>query len=231
MPQKNITLDAIFKWDVTNWSESLAFWERNCGADFKGAKVLEIGSSLGGLSLWAASKNANVICSDLTNPGETAKSFHDQFSFSGSISYQAIDATNIPFENYFDIILFKSVLGGVGRDSHPERQQKMIDEIYKALKAGGCLLFAENLKASFLHQYFRKKFVRWGTQWRYITIPEMTHYSAGKFELKYSSTGFWGAFGRSESQRKFLSLFDKLIFNKLISQSAKYVLYGVARKV
>ena len=37
---------------------------------------------------------------------------------SSLIIYQDIDATNIPYENYFDIIVFKSIIGGIGRNNN-----------------------------------------------------------------------------------------------------------------
>jgi SAM-dependent methyltransferase len=53
------------------------------------------------------------------------------------IVYQNIDAANIPFKNCFDIIVFKSILGGIGRNDNIEIQQKVFDEIYESLKPGG----------------------------------------------------------------------------------------------
>lgn len=72
------------------------------------------------------------------------------------ITYQDIDATQIPYENEFDIIVFKSIIGGIGRNDNKEIQQLVFNQIYKALKPGGQLLFAENLSASPLHRFFSK---------------------------------------------------------------------------
>ena len=35
------------------------------------------------------------------------------------------------------------------------------------------VFFAENLVASPLHTLFRRRFVKWGTEWRYVSLEEM----------------------------------------------------------
>ena len=76
-------------------------------------------------------------------------------------------------KRYSSRIVFKTIIGGIGSNDNYEIQQKVFKEIYKALKPGGKLLFAENLVASKFHQQLRKKFVNWGNSWRYVSIKEM----------------------------------------------------------
>lgn len=155
------------QWDVLTWSKAIAYWEKNVDWS-KVEHCLELGGRQGGLSLWLAMKGKKVICSDLEDVELTAKSLHRKYNIENEISYEDIDATNIPYVEYFDVIVFKSIIGGIAKIGIIEVQKKVFQEIYKALKPGGILLFAENLVASPLHQFARKKFNKWGDYWRYV---------------------------------------------------------------
>ena len=146
------------------------------------------------------------------------------------IIYENIDATKIPYENYFDVIIFKSILGGIGRNDNKEIQQNVIREIYKALKPGGKLLFAENLCATRLHSLFRNKFTNWGSSWRYLSLKEMNEFLSDFLSFAIETTGFLGVFGRSENQKRFLGKTDRALFNAITPSSWKYITYGVATK-
>ncbi|MDR3259744.1 MAG: class I SAM-dependent methyltransferase [Fusobacteriaceae bacterium] len=219
----------IIQWDVKTWSKSLDYWENNI--DWNAIhNCLELGGREGGLSLWLALKGKTVICSDLKDTKITAEKLHILHNVSPLISYQDIDATNIPYENFFDLIVFKSIIGGIGRNNNIEIQKKVFDEIYKALKPNGKLLFVENLIASPFHQYARKKFVDWGSSWRYISVEELNIFLEQFSSYKIKTTGFLSAFGRNERQRHFLATIDNLFFNKLTFDKWKYVSYVIAQK-
>jgi len=70
-----------------------------------------------------------------------ASEIHQKYNRGQLITYETIDATQIPYLNHFDIIAFKSILGGIGRNDRPELKKKAVDEIHKALKENGILLF------------------------------------------------------------------------------------------
>lgn len=224
--KKNLYLE----WDVVNWSPVLDYWQSKVNRNFRDLSILEIGGRHGGISLWMAEQGANVICSDLDGPSETAKSLHSKFNLSDQIRYEEIDATCIDYESEFDIIVFKSVLGGVGRNENIEAQQLAIDSILKALKPGGQLVYAENLVASKFHQVLRERFVPWGQFWRYITIDEMKVFLKDFKDHDYYTTGFLGTFGRNETQRRVLGSLDQKIFNGVVPDKWKYIMAGVATK-
>jgi SAM-dependent methyltransferase len=219
----------IIQWDVKSWSEALKYWDKNI--DWGNIHTgLELGGREGGLSLWLALKGIKTICSDLHDVKTNAEPLHQSYNVTELISYQDIDATNIPYENHFDVIVFKSIIGGIGRNNNIEMQRKTFAQIHKALKPGGKLLFAENLTASPFHQSLRKRFVRWGSSWRYITIDEMKMFLKDFTSVEIKSTGFFGLFGRNENQRNMLSSIDKFILNRITPDSWKYIVYGVAVK-
>lgn len=219
----------IIQWDVRSWQKVLFYWEQNIEWD-KVERALELGGREGGLSLYLALKGKQVICSDIKDVQTTASLLHSKYNVSAYIKYEDIDATNIPYENYFDIIVFKSIIGGIGRNNNKDIQQKVFDEIYKALKPGGKLLFAENLVASALHQQLRRRFIKWGDSWRYISIKELKEFLKNYKCFEIKTTGVIATFGRNEYQRKYLSVIDELILNKLCPDNWKYIGYGIAEK-
>src|SRR5262249_13301914 len=133
-------------------------------------------------------------------------------------------------ENKFDLIVFKSLLGGVGARGRKELQSKAVMEIYRALKKGGELFFAENLVGSPFHIHLRRLFVRWGRPWRYVSIAEIQEFMAAFSTLQYCTLGFSAAFGRSETLRGFLGLLDSAVLSRVVPNSWRYIIVGVAKK-
>lgn len=222
-------IEDIVEWDIKNWSKALDYWSKNAKVDSGELDCLELGGRRGGPSLWLAMQGNNVICSDLESPEEQAKPLHEKYKCEDLVVYESINATDIPYENRFDIVIFKSILGGISGNGQNELKKKTIDEIYKSLKPGGKLLFAENLESSGLHRFMRKKFVNWGSRWNYLKYSEINHVF-DSFEVKnFETAGFFGAFGRTEKQRKFLSFFDE-IFKFIIPKSKRYIVFGIAEK-
>ena len=219
----------IIGWDVMNWTAALDYWGKILTKN-TGGKALEIGAGPGGISLFIAKCGLDVLCSDLDNPKERVSALHDKYEHKNTISYEAINALEIPYENHFDVVVFKSVIGGVARGGQDERRNLVMEQICKCLKPGGYLLFAENLISSPLHQFFRKHFVQWGSEWNYGTEQNMKDAMSKFVELNYRTTGFLGAFGRTEFQRRLLSSADKVLLNKIVPKSWHYIMYGSARK-
>jgi SAM-dependent methyltransferase len=220
---------AILQWDVNSWNVALKFWESKI--DWHKIKTgLELGGREGGLSLWAAKHGVQMICSDLDNVKPIAEPLHAQYNVTDFIKYDAIDATQIPYENHFDLIVFKSIIGGIGANNNFAKQQQVFDAIYKALKPDGQLVFAENLVASPLHQKLRKRFIEWGKDWRYISMKETETFLNPFTSFEIQATGVLGTFGRSEAQRTVLSKLDQLLINHITPNSWKYIVYGIAKK-
>ncbi|HEX5170061.1 MAG TPA: class I SAM-dependent methyltransferase [Cyclobacteriaceae bacterium] len=230
MHYDNEILSSCVEWDVTNWSKALEHWSHNLDLREKNYQCLELGARHGGLSLWLALNGNNVVCSDLQNPGETATKLHSKYGVRDRIKYQAIDATSIPYENYFDIVVFKSILGGIARNEKGYLMQKVVGEIYRSLKPGGKLLFAENLQASKFHQFLRKRLTGWGNYWNYLKLNQIDDLFREFESLHYNTAGFLGAFGRTEHQRNILGKLDSLIMERLVTNRMMYIVFGIATK-
>jgi SAM-dependent methyltransferase len=223
-------INEVFEWDVVNWSKALDLWGKKVGHKVEGKKALELGGRRGGPSLWLASQGYDVICSDLENPQQHAEVLHKRHSYQGNIAYQAINALEIPFQNTFDVVVFKSVLGGVGRDDRYDLQVQAMQQIHKALKKGGVLLFAENLTGSPVHEVARRKFIKWGASWRYLKKSEMVNLLDPFSEKVMKTTGFAGTFGRSEWQRNTLGKLDQMVLSHVVPSNWHYIVYGWAVK-
>jgi len=239
MGKQNIAKGEIFAdsigWDSANWGRALDFWSRYC--NFRGKKVLELGCGCdnGGLSLWAAALGAEkVLCSDYHFPRETTIRIHKKWGFSSIIGYGAIDALNIPFYGEFDVVIFKSVLGGIVRKGDLSIAGNVLSEAGKALRDGGVVLFAENLAGSFLHRILRARFGAGKNNWRYFNNYELPALLKGTSQLELVdivNLGFLGCFGRTEKQRILLGKFDKLLMEKLVPLKYLYIQCIIAQKV
>lgn len=230
MTESQYKIKDVIQWDVKNWAGALNFWENHTALDFTGLAALDLGARDGGLSLWLALKGCEVICSDIDGPSDKAKSLHSKYGVSDSIKYEKIDALDIPYRNQFDIVILKSVLGGIGANSQIEKQKRTIEQIHKVLKPGGKFLFAENLIASPLHQYLRKKFLNWGKRWQYISIDEMKSFLDIFESYQYFVSGFLGSFGRNEWQRAVFGGIDRLSFDYVLPEKWHYIMIGLAVK-
>lgn len=224
---KDQTIKAIIDWDVVNWAKALDYWEKNTDLNSKEHKCLELGAANGGLSLWLSLHDNKVLCTDLMGPKEEARNIHKEYRCTSNIEYASMDATNIPFENHFDIVVFKSILGGISQNGRNENKLKTLNEIHKALKTGGKLLFAENLEASLLHKILRKKF---GTpNWNYVKLAEIDDIFQSYKKVSYTTVGFFGCLGRTEFQRNILGKIDGGI-ERMIPGKMNYILIGIAEK-
>lgn len=228
------TRDDIIGWDIVNWSKSFDFWDTHLDIKDKGYQCLELGARQGGLSLWLALNNNQVICSDVSYTDQQHEldktiALHKNHGCENNITYESIDASNIPYENHFDLVVFKSVLGGVSIGSEKRLEQQAIDSIYNSLKPGGKVVFIENLEGSFLHMYARKKFVGWGSKWHYLKLDELVNLFSAYKDLTYKTVGFLGAFGKTEGQRQFLGKVDTF-FEKLLPKNNRYIMIGIAEK-
>lgn len=197
-PMDKHLINDIFEWDVNNWSKAIEFWTDRIDVKNKQFDCLELGGRRGGLTLWLALNNNKVICSDLEVPKDPAKNLHTKYNCTDRVEYQSINATDIPFENKFDIVIFKSILGSISGNGKDILKKETIDQIYKCLKPNGKLLFEENLEGSVIHKSFRRAFVRWGRRWNYLKYSEIEEVFDSFEKLETQTVGFL----RSLEERK-----------------------------
>lgn len=223
------SLADILSWDVRSWSTAVTYWDEH--VDWQRVHTcLEVGAGDGGLSLWLSRKGKQVTCSDLSGVEARARPHHEAHGLAKQITYRDLDATNLGFEDTFDLVVFKSILGGIGRHGGAAAQRRAIAEMYKALRPGGVLLFAENLVGSPIHTFLRRRFVRWGATWRYVTTTELAQFLQSFSGVELLTTGVMAALGRSERQRELLARIDRAGLNTVVPARWRYIAYGIARK-
>lgn len=219
-------LSDIIQWDIENWSKALPFWEPFLPAG-DSLKVGAFGEREGGLSLWLAQKGFSIECSDFNADMAPAKELHQKYNVDHLVNYSKQDITKTTFDDaYFDVVLFKSVIGAL---STKERQEAAFNELYRMLKPGGLLIFAENTEATKMHQKARKKFNNWGDRWRYIQIDETKEMLSQFSEVNFKSQGLMATFGRSEKQRRTITKMGKPI-SKIVPDNWNYILFGACVK-
>ena len=165
----------------------------------------------------------------------SVRDVHLEYPFSGKIKYGKIDVLNIDpiYKDRFDLIVFKSVIGGLNGFDHKKNAEEVISQIYDCLNHNGYLFFAENLVSTRFHMYIRNKY-GWGKNkkgWNYYKIDELTSAIKKRFtKFSYETKGFLGCFGRNEFQKRILGNVDNYIFNSLLSDENKYIFFCICRK-
>lgn len=222
----------MVEWDVATWSRAVRYWSAIIAASsLPPVSGLELGARNGGVSCYFASKfGCKMACTDVESSA-AAEVLHKRHGVADLITYGEVDACSIPWEaNTFDFVVFKSILGVVGARGHRERQVKAMEEIHRVLRPGGQLLFAENLRASKLHEAARRLFVPWGKSWAYVTLEELRELLRGFKSVDLQSTGFSAAFvPKPDFLRTICAAMDESVL-RWVPKRWNYVGYGHAIK-
>ena len=193
---------------------------------FKGKNILELGGNNASLSMWAAGKGGLVTCSDIVGfkNQNSQKVNHNK---KGSIRYEIIDALDIGLKETYDFILFKSMLGGIGRIGSEKLQMDVMREIHKSLKKGGEVLFIENMRGAFIHQMYRKRYGARRNDWCYPSFFDFIEMSKIFSKVKYETFGVLGSSGNLLI--KVRKSFDSK-FEKTFPKSWRYIFAGIYQK-
>lgn len=149
----------------------------------------------GSLSIWAAHQNGNVICSDILPINSDVKKKISKIK-NGKIRFEKINALSIPYEDHFDFIVFKSILGGIGRDNNFKAIENVMAQIHLSLKKGGECLFIENMYGTYFHHNLRMIYGAGKNKWYYPTLNEFNNLSSVFSKAQYQTFGFFGSTGK-----------------------------------
>lgn len=225
----------IIEWDVANWSTILHLWQPVIDKFPKNSRILAIGERNGGLSLWLALQGYSVVCTDRVAPSENARQLHQRYGVSHRITYRTIDIVTDSFvDEKYDIILFKSVLGGVkekyneAETRNENARKKAINNIYNMLNAGGCMLAAENMEGSKILYYLR---ARNGKQngWHYFNADELKQLCCIFPSVQIQSFGIIPTLFSLSFINKIIHLLN-VYFLAWLPQSTHYIASVVATK-
>ena len=223
---KNNFYSKYIGWDISNWSRALEYLDQNKCMPFKGKNILELGGKNASLSLWAAEKGGIVTCSDIVGL-ENHYSQKINHIKKGSIRYEIIDALDIGLRETYDFILFKSMLGGIGRIGSGKLQMDVMREIHTSLKKGGEVLFIENMRGAFIHQMYRKRYGATRNDWCYPSFFDFIEMSKIFSKVKHDTFGVLGSSGKLLI--KVRTAFD-LKFEKTFPKSWRYIYAGIYQK-
>jgi SAM-dependent methyltransferase len=231
MPIDDELMADVAGWDVATWSKAVRFWEHFVEPMGAPLDVLEVGAGPGGPSLWLASLGHRVTTSNLDKTEEQARPTHERHGVADRVTYLDLDIADLPYENAFDIVVFKSVLGGIPHGGR-ELQREALVQIRKALRPGGRLVFAENLRGTPLHRLGRwVAYRRRGVpKWQYLTLRDLREFLRDFREVQLRTTGVLALFGRTEPRRRALARADARFWNRAVPASWHYVVYGTAVK-
>ncbi len=226
---KKALINDIIGWDIGIWNKSLEFFEQNIDfSKINNALELGAGHQSGGYSLYLAQKGINTICSSQFRVNEKIKKTHQKYELSNFIEYEQIDISNIPYTNYFDIVSFKSVLGGIKLSKKPLEESFV--QITKCLKEDGLLIFSENISSTYLHKILRKRYTSNKHGWHYYNYEELIRCCNLYFcEVNYTTNGFITNLF-PERFREMISFFDNHFFCKVIPKNYHYLFIAICRE-
>lgn len=225
----------IIEWDVQNWSHLIKLWQPVLDGLPRDSKVLAIGERNGGLSLWMALQGFHVVCTDRQGPTQQARELHRKYGVDDKITYLDFDLVNTGnFDTPYDIIIMKSVLGGV-KEQYGDAasrtnaaRQKAIDNIYKLLSPQGILLTADNLGGNiFLRLIKRLKNKQSG--WHYFSIQELNDLCKQFSSVSVQSFGIIPSKFSVPILNKAAYIINSFLWQLLPLNSA-YIAFTIARK-
>jgi ubiquinone/menaquinone biosynthesis C-methylase UbiE len=226
--KEDMTVDnsVYFEWDVHNWSKVIPLWQEAL-KDKPYTTALELGSWNGGMSLWLARNyTLDILCTDLSFP-ERAKKLHDKYDTESKIKYIPLNVLNLDLpDNSFDIVIFKSMLGAL---QTYEKQVTAMHEIYRVLKPGGVLLFAENIRSTILHMTARKLFAHYGKTWRYMHLRELLHLMNVYKKTRINTAGL-SSILLPEKLKGIGSRIDDFLDQNNLMPGIKYIAFGYGVK-
>jgi 2-polyprenyl-3-methyl-5-hydroxy-6-metoxy-1,4-benzoquinol methylase len=220
----------ILGWDVYNWNKALKFFNKTLSdkkITISGKTCLEVGAGFnGGLSLWLALQGGNVLCTSFhdkyVDASKQAKVIHNYYKVNDLITYKQLDIRKLDAVNEYDVVVMKSVLGGVNRnENYFDTAKEIVERMYRALKPGGVLLIVENLKATIGHEYFRSKYSSGKNRWKYFSAYEFRELFS-EYIFDAMNFGVLACFGRSELQRNILGRIDSIV-EKVTPQDIRYI--------
>ncbi len=160
-----------FDWKVASWSrlfKEMSLMIENKATD---RRVLEIGANNGELSLYFSMLGCQVMCSDI-NATYVVRARQLHGTWGQHCAYFAADMRVLPLRSgSFDLVIMKSVLGGIYSRDGRDTACGSLTEIHRVLRKGGYCILLEQLEGDPLSRWFRSK--RFPTRnWHYFRTGE-----------------------------------------------------------
>lgn len=179
-------------WNRKIWADAIEFAVSQLPADLAGRTALEIGASDRSTVVpILAARGAEASCSYYMKPPDfivngRLKYIYDKYHIKG-ISILEADIRNI--SGQYDIIIMKSVLGGVCRNGHYEGIKEILTRmVAHNLTQRGVILTLDNGYIQ-LFQALRKALGTGGNTWSYLRTEQFAE-SLSDFDVTMKGFGF-----------------------------------------
>ena len=187
-------IDYTIVWNFGIWSRAIRYWgECLSGSDFSNMKVLEIGANKrSAVSLVFADKGADCTLGYYPLPKDSPEHFlkNMDLELDGTVNVIPLNIFEMPFNEEFDIVCMKSVLGGISKLNDCDNWSKGIDAAWEAVKPGGYLALAENVRGTFMHDYMRKNYRKNSKPWNYFSPNKYINKVQSLGKYKWKTFGF-----------------------------------------
>ncbi len=218
---------------MLNWAQLIEYWLPIIQEFPKTAKVLTIGERNGGLSLWLALLGYHVTCTDIVDNTEQAQTLHRKYHVADKISYKKLDVVNDEPDEMYDIILAKSVIGGLKEDRQDAAtrnftvQKKAVAHIRSMLRHKGVFLSAENLQGNIVTRGVRHINNK-NKGWRYIEYEELSELFDGYNILQIKTFAILPSSFSSNVINKFSHSLNRVL--NFLPPDMKYIAFVAAQK-
>lgn len=167
-----------FDWKVASWNRLFTEVLSSLNDDLTEKTVLEVGANKGGLSLFFSLRGCKVVCSDV-RPDYVAVARRLHSAWIRRCAYLATDLRALPLRSgVVDLVVMKSVLGGVYASGGEEAVVAGLTEVHRVLRGGGSCLLLEQLEGDPLSRWLRSR-VFPSRQWHYFSTDEFLEMNGG----------------------------------------------------
>lgn len=224
-------------WNRKLWADAVEFALERISNKFQGLSALEIGAGeFSSLAPIFKSHNVDIICSYYgADNRERIRSGNlrrvQKKHAIGDIPLSNQDAFDL--KGKYDLIILKSVLGGLARGEDYQRIKDIIDGILSHLNEGGLLISIDNQSNPFAN-CFRKKFGAGKNLWTYLDrdrfstlVQDRIVFQKGFGYVNFAHFNIRGY--NLEYVNNFLYYVDKVII-RIFCPKANAVLVTILRK-
>jgi SAM-dependent methyltransferase len=160
-------------WKVASWSRAMREAFRHLPADLGGKTLAELGVGPAGLNLFLGGLRCRLLCLDRRLDFSTeSRALHRRHGV--ACEHVLTDARRLTFPPAsLDVVVMKSVLGGVHSEFGREGALACIASVRDVLKPDGVLIALEQLKGDPMTRWLRR--IKYPTRrWHYFEVAEFT---------------------------------------------------------
>jgi hypothetical protein len=232
-PWQRIGMRALIEdccgWNRKTWADAVEFALGALPYDLSGKLVIEVGASeKSSLAPIFAARNAHVVCSYYNKPpGFIERPLHRLCVKYKLHDIPTIDANVMALPGRYDVIVMKSVLGGVFRNNDYEGLSALMRRlVLNNLNPQGTILSFDNGYINAFHKLRHKHHSGGGVSWTYLKRDKLERALNG-FDFVIAGFGYLNV-GQNALLNSLVYQLDKLVVG-LVKPTERAVLASVIR--